>query len=182
MRTLFTLLALLNVDVPAELQRFIPEPMQALALESGDLNGDGRKDYILVLEDPDEEKQDVARTLLIVTREKDGSLKLAKRNDKVVLCRACGGIFGDPFDSVNIERGKFTVHHYGGSSWRWTADYTFAWSRRDQTWQLVRVAAESFHAGDPETVEKTVHVPPKHFGKIDLADFDPENYLSHVKP
>jgi hypothetical protein len=86
-------------------------------------------------------------------------------------------MMGDPFEGVEIKKGRFIVHHYGGSSWRWANNTTFAWSRRDQTWQLVRVENTSLHAGDPKTEKRTIHTPPRHFGKIDLADFDPEKYL-----
>lgn len=34
---------------------------------------------------------------------------------------------------------------------------------------------------EPDKPEKTVHVPPRDFGLIDLADFDPENDLGHGK-
>jgi len=53
----------------------------------------------------------------------------------------------------------------------------FNYSRRDKTWQLVQVINTSFHAGDPENMTTQTHTPPKDFGKIDIADFDPENYL-----
>lgn len=71
--------------------------------------------------------------------------------------------------------------HYGGSGWRWSANYTFAWSRRDQSWQLVRVEKESFHASEPDEIETTVHTPPKDFGLIDVTEFNPEDYLGRGK-
>ena len=68
------------------------------------------------------------------------------------------------------------MSHYGGSAWRRSVDYKFNYSRRDNTWQLVRVEETSFHASDPDTVEEAVSTPPEHYGKIDIADFDPENW------
>jgi len=166
-----------SVEVPAELGRFVGRGLTPIAVEKGDLNRDGRSDYILVVERPNEGDVEGPRTIMILTRNADGSLKLAKRNEKAVFCRDCGGMMGDPFMGVEIKKDRFVIHHYGGSSWRWTNDATFAWSRRDQTWQLVRVETSSFHAGDPEKEERKVHTPPRHFGKIDLADFDPDKYL-----
>jgi hypothetical protein len=127
-----------------------------------------------VLEPADPEQ---ARPLLILVRDATGALKLSKRSAKAVGCKDCGGVMGDPFQGIHIEKGRFTVEHYGGSSWRWSANYTFGWSRRDQSWQLVRVEHQSFHATDPGTVETTVHTPPKDFGLIDVTEFDPEDYL-----
>ncbi len=35
----------------------------------------------------------------------------------------------------------------------------------------------SYHTSEPDKTEIDIQTPPKHFGKIDIADFDPENYL-----
>jgi hypothetical protein len=81
---------------------------------------------------------------------------------------------GDPFVGVAARAGGFTLRHYGGSGWRWSADYTFAHSRRDRAWQLVRVEEASFHAGDPGTRRRRVSTPPRDFGKVDVRTFDAE--------
>jgi hypothetical protein len=184
---LFTVSATLGAggsdsSVPVELARFVPRGFTAISTACGDLNLDRLEDCIVVIEriapetDPDLYAGD-DRPLLILTRQKDGSLELARTGTHAVLCRACGGIFGDPFQEVRIEPGRFTIEHYGGSSWRWTQSYTFAWSRRDRTWQLVRAEETSVHLGDPDSGARQVHKPPKDFGKIDIADFDPSAYL-----
>lgn len=54
------------------------------------------------------------RPLLIPVRDADGKVRLAKRSAKTVACRTCGGVLGDPFESVHVEKGRFTVEHYGG--------------------------------------------------------------------
>ncbi|MGZ5445073.1 MAG: hypothetical protein ACXW5U_24770 [Thermoanaerobaculia bacterium] len=164
------ILAALVLAATLDVQPFVEKNTTILAVERGDLNRDGREDVVLVLEPEDREQP---RPLLVLVRESNGVLKVAKRSAKSVLCRNCGGVMGDPFQGVVIENGRFTLEHYGGSSWRWSANYTFAWSRRDQSWQLVRVESTSFHAGDPDKVEKTVHTPPRDFGLIDVTEFDP---------
>jgi hypothetical protein len=172
------LAALLLAATLDDVQPFVEKNTTVLAVERGDLNRDGREDALLVL---DPENSDQPRPLLILVRGADGTLKLAKRSNKAVSCRDCGGIMGDPFQGVTIEKGRFTIEHYGGSSWRWTFHPTFAWSKRDQSWQLVRVESASFHASDPESEEKTVHTPPKDFGLIDVSEFDPADYLGKGK-
>lgn len=169
-------------QIPAEVKPFVEKDTRLLAMESADLNGDGLKDYVLVLEkqkakptDPDLETGQ--RPLLILLRGEGGALKLVKRNDKIVLCSTCGGMMGDPFQGVSTKAKSFSVTHYGGSGWRWSNEYKFNYSRIDSTWQLVRVEESEFHAGDPEHTTKTrVFTPPKDYGKIDIADFDPEHY------
>ncbi len=171
-----------SVTVPAEVTPFIDKGSKAIALESADLNGDGTKDYILVLQKEVPESQeadsDEARPLVILIRDGKNKLTEAKRNDRIVLCPLCGGVFGDPFAGITVGRNTFTVNHYGGSAWRWTADYKFNYSRIDKTWQLVRIEKTSYHNVRPmeETLKKTVMTPPKNFGKVDIADFDPADY------
>lgn len=155
---------------------FVAKGKTAIALESADLNGDGTKDYILVVENtnpssPDE--PDDYRSLLILTRGAGGKLMQAKSNDKVVYCQMCGGVFGDPFAGIDTGTNSFTVNNCGGSNWRWSDSYKFNYSRRDRTWQLVEVVKESFNALDPKKT-KTKIFTPKKFSKIDIAGLDPD--------
>jgi len=167
--------------VPPEVMPFVAQGTRPLSLAGADLNGDGLQDFVLVLErqkeqpsDPDIE--DRQRSLLILVRQPGGALKEVKRNDRIVSCSTCGGMMGDPFQGVQVGQKTFTVSHYGGSAWRWSVDYQFNYSRRDNTWQLVRVEERSFHASEPNKVKTAVYTPPKHYGKIDIADFDPEHW------
>lgn len=171
------------VVVPAEVQPFVEKNAKAIALESADLNGDNLKDYILVAERQNPTEKDQydypknQRPLIILTRGKDNKLSEAKRNENIVMCSNCGGMMGDPFMGVTVGKNTFTVNHYGGSAWRWSADYKFDYSRIDKTWQLVRIEKTSFHAIDQnKTIKREVRTPPKDFGKIDIADFSPEDF------
>jgi hypothetical protein len=176
-----------EIKVPDDVKPFIEKGKIPIALESGDLNADGRKDYVLVTsefvaDDAAWEEGAGERSVFILIREADRSLRLAGRNDLVVLCKNCGGVFGDPFAGVRVKGTSFTVDNYGGSNDRWSYSYTFAYSRRDKTWQLTRVVDESFHALDPKrTTKRRVYTPPKSFGLIAFADFDPDNFLHKGK-
>ncbi|MBK9528624.1 MAG: hypothetical protein IPO41_09965 [Acidobacteria bacterium] len=166
-----------GITIPTKVAPFIEKGKIALALETADLNGDGFADYLLVVETPKADKDepgDGIRTLLILTADRNDDLKLAARNDKVVYCRTCGGVFGDPFAGVTARRNSFSVDNYGGSNWRWSDSYKFNYSRIDKTWQLVLVAKDSFMATDPEKTAKTKIITPKKFGKINIARFDPD--------
>ena len=170
-----------ELKVPAEVQPFAAAGTKAIAVEAADLNGDGRGDFVLVLEkaNPSKDADDLPigqRPLLILLRGDDGRLSAAKRNERVVMCSRCGGVFGDPFEGVVAGRNTFTVMFYGGSNWRWAYSYKFDYSRRDKTWQLVRAEETSYHTSDPEKMKTRVLTPPRDYGKIDIADFDPENY------
>ncbi len=171
------------VTVPAEVKPFVEQGSKAIALESADLNGDGLKDYILVLERENPSEKDESgypinqRPLLILVRDKGKKLTAAKHNEKIVYCSECGGMMGDPFQGVTVGKNTFTINHYGGSAWRWSTSYKFNYSRIDKTWQLVRIQYETFNANDPKkTGERKIKTPPKDFGKVDISDFNPADY------
>ena len=172
-----------EVKIPVEVKPFVEDGTKPIALESADLNGDRLKDYILVLERENPTVKDEydfpknQRPLLILVRGTGNKLTEEKRNEVIVMCSECGGMMGDPFAGITVGRNTFTVNHYGGSAWRWTADYKFNYSRIDKTWQLVLIEKTSFHATDyKKTLKREIMRSGKHFGKVDIADFDPSAY------
>jgi hypothetical protein len=152
-------------------------------VQQADLDRDGLDDLLLVTErkipaKPPDDWIQTTRSLLVLTRQAEGGYVLRARNDKVVYCAECGGMMGDPFDGVSAAPGTYTVAHYGGSAWRWSVSTTFNYSRRDKAWQLVSVKSDYFHVADEDTTGKSATlVPPNHYGKIDLRDFDPEDFI-----
>jgi hypothetical protein len=102
------------------IQNFIPAGYVLLDSASGDLNRDSYRDLVLVLKkNREEDSVDVPRPLLLLLGSAAG-YSLAGRNDNVVLCYSCGGVFGDPYQGITIKNGYFSIEHYGGSNWRWT--------------------------------------------------------------
>ena len=167
-----------EISTPEELRPFLEPDSVPLDIKAIDLNGDGRSDYLLVLQRQEEKYADAddQRPLLILLRQADNTLKLAKRNDKIIYCSRCGGVLGDPYLGMTLIKRGFIIEHAGGSAWRWSLSYQFNYSKRDKTWRLVRVEHTHFHAASPEEVETEIETPPKDFGKIDFADFNPEQY------
>lgn len=92
-----------DLKIPAEVAPFVESGTKAIALETAELNGDGRSgDFVLVLERSETRLDKYylpldQRPLLILARQSDKSLKLAGRNEKAVFCSKFGGVFGDPF-------------------------------------------------------------------------------------
>jgi len=138
---------------------------------TGDLNRDKYRDLLVVLKlSIEENNSEATRPLLIYLGQKSGVLKLIARNDNVVLCRNCGGIYGDPYSRMVIKNGYFTIEHYGGSNWRWTRYITFKYSSKDSKWYLHKDGGDSYHISDPNTVKTEVKTT-KDFGTIEFDNF-----------
>jgi len=155
MRSLFVLSLLLisctllwaqsKKAVPGKLLPFIPPGYSVLDFETGDLNRDTYPDVVLALKyDHEADNDQTARPLLILLGKKNGSLSLFARNDSVVLCKGCGGVFGDPFESITIKGRYFSLEYYGGSRYRWNRITTFKYDPVKKDFILHRDAGTSY--------------------------------------
>lgn len=173
---LVTLLFQFDRELPSELAPFIPDGYVVLGHAYGDLNKDKMpNDVLMILKKLDEEKtSDVnenveARPLLIITRQKDGSLKEVMRNDSVVLCYNCGGAFGDPYAGITIKNGYFSIEHYGGSSWKWERIVTFKYDKKGNTWLLHRDGTVRYQPDNSVGGEEIRTS--KQFGRLEFRKF-----------
>ena len=159
---------------PAELKRFVEPGTRLVSVDRADLNGDGTQDYLVVLQRGDATG---TRPLLISAATRPAHSR-SEAQELIVGCADCGGMMGDPLQEIVVRNKGFTVSNAGGSTDRWANSFTFAYSRRDKTWQLVRAQVDTYDAPDPDATWKTqVQRPPRDYGKIDIADFDPDDYL-----
>lgn len=183
--SLFLLPSILTIkaqpgDWPAELKPYILQGYTVLDFIKGDLNNDKLEDYILILKTNGEDTtgfdnpdRDAARPLLILTRQTDGTLKSEATNASVVLCKHCGGVMGDPYQGVTIKTGEFSISFYGGSSWRWTTDYTFRYDVAKKNWFLQSHGSSSFQSGDPERTLEETFIDRTEIGDITIEKFSP---------
>lgn len=110
---------------------FIPEGYDTLMMVTGDLDRDTKPDVVMVLRHDVEEASEPGNTdslpsrILVVLLRKGNGFVLSVASGAVIMCKYCGGIMGDPFESVEIEKGLLIVRHYGGSAWRWGSTYKF---------------------------------------------------------
>lgn len=158
------LLLLISVDLfaqnpkPDDIKSFIPPEYELLDSKNGDLNKDGYPDMVLVLKAKEEEvNEDALRPLILLAGTATGKYELIGRNDNVVLCKGCGGIWGNPYEGITIKNGYFSIEHYGGSNWRWTRVITFKYNLKTKKFKLHRDAGVSFHTSDPNKQKTFVH-------------------------
>jgi hypothetical protein len=163
-----------------ELSGFIPEGYVVLDSVSGNLNGDAYLDMLLLLtvEESADSFQWAKRPLLILIGDEKGELKLVSQNNKVVYGGDSGGMLGDPYQEISIEKGCFTVFHYGGSRWRWEVETTFCYSDTAKNWYLEKDYHHGYYLYVDEDEEKkedddnVITKTTKDFGVIAFDKYD----------
>ncbi|WP_407521328.1 hypothetical protein PDL71_12035 [Lacibacter sp. MH-610] len=158
---------------------FIPAKYKMKDSVNGDLNKDGIKDLVLVLHHQDEDTfqmdEEPKRLLLVLFRNKAG-FSLAGKSTGVLMCVHCGGVFGEPYNGIEIDKGILIVRHYGGSAWRWVESRKFRYqnsgfyligSTSDYFWNATdcdgigvgeagrKYKDINYITGDEEVIEKT---------------------------
>lgn len=131
------------------IQAFIPKTWFILDSAKSDFNADKLLDIVLVIANEKENGQDnfefeCNRAILILQKTKEGYI-LSSFTKEGVLCKQCGGVFGDPYAGISLEKNVLKMNHYGGSNWRWTQDYTFRFQQNE--WQLIGISNDSFFVG-----------------------------------
>lgn len=128
-----------------KLKSFIPKGYEAIAEKKGNLNLDKTEDCILVIRktteettsNMDEGKPD-KRIVLLLLGQKDGSYKLAYKNQNVSDCIDCGGVFGDPFSGISIKNGYFSIEHKIAGGHHWEQIITFKFNKTKNNWYLYK--------------------------------------------
>jgi len=160
---------------PPEVDPFIPTGYEALDYVAGDLNGDKKKDGILILKTTGEDsvmEEELPRPLIVLIRQADGKLKQILRNDKAIMCRHCGGVFGDPYEGIQVFDKGFSLSFYGGSSWRWGYNYEFVYRPVKKNWFLIKESQSNFHSGDPDGTMKDAVIDETELGETSLEKFN----------
>lgn len=121
---------------------FVPKGWHLLAQAEGDLNKDTLPDWAAVIEADqvvkslkEYDNDQKPRILMVAFKQPDGSYKRSIQSNEYILLSNEGGIFGDPWDDLRIERGSLVVRFYGGSASRW--GYTYRWRFQQNDWYLI---------------------------------------------
>lgn len=162
-------------QLPAALKPFVLPGYEILDVVTGFLDNDNREDAILILKVSGEDSitdSEPQRPVLLLTRNAAGNYTLVKRNDHLMMCRQCGGVFGDPYEKTEIEKNGFSISFYGGSNWRWGYDYQFIYDTAQKDWFLSREKQISYLNTEPELDIKETIIESDEMGIISFSDFN----------
>lgn len=137
----------------------IPENQQLIKTVSGDLNGDGKQDLLIVSEEKEPYVNDsisqAKRTLYIFMADVSGGYSLLAKNNKLIPCKACGGLLGDPFQKLEVAKsGEFRLYIAGGSRERWALNYFFALSVNKKRWLLQKLTVDIYDTITEKSTQK----------------------------
>lgn len=125
----------------------VPRGWKLLASAAGDLNRDGKPDLAVALSQVEPalvaHEDDRPRILALYLRGKEGRLRRSATSQAVLLRANQGGVWGDPFESLAIERGAVVIRHYGGSAHRW--GYVHRFRLQEAEWKLIGETRVSHH-------------------------------------
>lgn len=134
-----------------DVKAFVPAGFLIMEQAKGDLNKDGIPDVVLVLKNKAEDRknmdtEEIHRLLVIIFGVQGGGYTLSASSKEAILCKTCGGVYGDPFASVKIVRGTIVIDHYGGSRERW--GYTHRWRFQEGGWFLIGLTSRTEDTGN----------------------------------
>jgi hypothetical protein len=117
----------------------IPKGYELLGQSDGDLDKDGEDERVYVYNTDSVGEYGTTRVIYICKKEKDEWM-LWKTMRGPVMASEAGGMMGDPFDNILINKGQIYITHYGASSVKWYYNLTYKIVGRD--FKLVEVVVD----------------------------------------
>lgn len=102
-----------------DLKGFIPVGWIIKSSVEDDLNMDSLPDIAAVIEKEDDKDCSFPRILLVLVQDKDNLYTLTVKTATAIMRANEGGVWGDPFETIAVDRGSILLSFYGGSNWRW---------------------------------------------------------------
>lgn len=98
---------------------FVPPGYKIIEEKMGDLDRDGISERVIVYDTNDTTEDGIVRELQVLKKSNE-TWTVWKKSRNAVLKSQEGGMAGDPFEGIEIEKGILTVSLSGGSSWKWS--------------------------------------------------------------
>ena len=121
----------------------IPKSFKILEEIEGDLDKDGVSEKVIVYDTEKETDFGTERQIYIYKKNND-KWELWRKSIGAILPSQHGGMMGDPFEGISIERNCIVIHHWGGSRQKW--NYTHRFRYQSGAFQLI---GATVHFGSP---------------------------------
>jgi hypothetical protein len=145
------------------------------AMSEGDLNGDGRDDYLVLARDKrpssDPLENSYNRKVFIILNAGAAGLHIAAVNENLIGCTQCGGAgVGDPFQEFEAYDQGFSVTQLYGACSKTEMVSTFEYVPTRHDWMLNTRDTSSYSCQDSISEVHETHESPRNFGQVKFAD------------
>ncbi|WP_308990388.1 hypothetical protein QLS71_002750 [Mariniflexile litorale] len=107
-----------------------PKSFKILDETKGDLDKDGISEKVIVYDTEKETDLGTERQIFIYKINND-KWELWKKSVGAILPSKHGGMMGDPFEGISIERNCIVINHFGGSREKWNYTHRFRYQSGD---------------------------------------------------
>lgn len=111
-----------------------PKYFKILDEKDGDLDKEGVFEKVIVYDTEKETDMGTERHIYIY-KKKQGKWELWKKSVCAILASQHGGMMGEPFEGISIERNCIVINHSGGARQRW--HYTHRFRYQNNSFQLI---------------------------------------------
>ncbi|MBG9377993.1 hypothetical protein I5907_17270 [Panacibacter sp. DH6] len=113
---------------------------------SGDLDKDSKRELAVIynMDDSDSAESEGVSRVLIVYQNNNNTWQPWQKSFQAILGSRDGGMMGDPYEEMMIEKGILMISQGGGSSWKW--NYTDKYRYQNGAFYLI---GYSSNAGKP---------------------------------
>jgi hypothetical protein len=96
----------------------VPQNYSVIDTVLGDLNNDGIKELVVAYNTKTDTDEGVPRELIIY-KKSSGKWVVWKKSSQALYDSRDGGMMGDPYGNIEVEKGILKISQSGGSSWKW---------------------------------------------------------------
>ena len=107
----------------------------------GDLDNDGISEKVILYDTGKEIDLGTERQICVYKKNND-TWELWKKSVSAILGSEQGGMMGDPFDGISIEKNCIVIKHFGGSRSKWEFTHNYKYQNGD--FRLIGVKVGSF--------------------------------------
>ena len=118
-----------------------PTSFEILEELEGDLDNDGISEKVILYDTGKEIDLGTERQICVYKKNND-TWELWKKSVSAILGSEQGGVMGDPFDGISIEKNCIVIKHFGGSRSKWEFAHSYKYQNGD--FRLIAVKVGSF--------------------------------------